>query len=82
MNFPLKIYLNPHSISYLPHPQYLVLKLHPQLDLQKRVDEFANSELINTQDILERIFQVDGRLLKHYRLLQWFPKYMKLFYES
>ena len=32
--------------------------------------------------LLSTLFTIDARLFKHYRLLQWFPSYMNLFYES
>lgn len=31
---------------------------------------------------MTKLFFIDSRLFKHYRILAWFPRYLQLFYES
>jgi len=45
-------------------------------------DEFSGGEVIDTYSILSSVFLIDGRIYKHYRLLQWFPKYLRYFFQS
>jgi len=37
---------------------------------------------VDLNSILSKIFLIDGRIYKHYRLLPWFPKYMEQFYHQ
>lgn len=46
------------------------------------VDEYADNTPTNLQEILSKIFLIDGRIYKHYRLLPWFPQYMQYLYRS
>lgn len=45
-------------------------------------DEYAPDEEVNLEEIVSRLFLIDARLFKHYRLLAWFPTYLKMFIES
>jgi hypothetical protein len=45
-------------------------------------DIFSQNEEVNMEDLLTKLFFIDSRLFKHYRLLAWFPKYFKMYYES
>lgn len=74
INLPLKLF---RSLGEMK-----VIKMHDKLDLTDVKDEFANSDSVNTYEIMQKIFLMDGRLYKHYRLLNWFPKYMEYFYHS
>jgi hypothetical protein len=45
-------------------------------------DELWNNEVVDLYAIYSKIFLIDGRIYKHYRLLPWFPKYFESMYRS
>jgi len=59
-----------------------VSRLFENYDLTNVSDEFSAGEEVNIQELLVSQFYTDQRLFKHYSLLMWFPKYMKLFFET
>ena len=75
---PLKIVPNKNQ-NELP---YKVVRLHERIHLDDIKDEFADNEPTDLYEILSKIFLIDGRIYKHYRLLPWFPQYMKQLYRS
>lgn len=52
------------------------------LELSNVIDEFSNKSEVDLREILSKIFLIDGRIYKHYKLLPWFPKYMEHVYHS
>ena len=52
------------------------------LELSNVIDEFSNKSEVDLREILSKIFLIDGRIYKHYKLLPWFPKYMEHIYHS
>ena len=57
-----------------------VLRLKDSIGTDNIQDEFSHGESVDLYSILSKIFLIDGRIYKHYRLLPWFPKYMEQFY--
>jgi len=53
------------------------LRFKDSINTENVQDEFSNGEMVDLYDILSKIFLIDGRIYKHYRLLPWFPKYME-----
>jgi len=37
---------------------------------------------MNLEALLTKIFFIDGRLYKHYRLISWFPKYLEAYVKT
>jgi len=78
LNLPQCISAN-HGQSGLP---YKVERLDSGVNFSEMVDEYADNTPTNLQEILSKIFLIDGRIYKHYRLLPWFPQYMQYLYRS
>lgn len=77
INLPLKIY-KANGVQENGF-EFNVIKVHDNFDVSCVPDEFSDGENIDVYSLLNRVFLSDGRLYKHYRLLSWFPKYMKLY---
>lgn len=75
INMPLKIFRDSQH-------NWEVLRLRDSLNLSETKDEFAHDTIVDLYFIMYKIFLIDGRIYKHYRLLPWFPKYMEFFYRS
>jgi hypothetical protein len=59
-----------------------VIREKESLELSNVIDEFSNKSEVDLREILSKIFLIDGRIYKHYKLLPWFPKYMEHVYHS
>jgi len=59
-----------------------VIREKESLELSNVIDEFSNKSEVDLHEILSKIFLIDGRIYKHYKLLPWFPKYMEHVYHS
>ena len=53
-----------------------------EINTSEVIDAFANSQKVDLQSVLRQIFLIDGRIYNHYRLLCWFPAYMRYVYRS
>jgi hypothetical protein len=73
INMPIKVYRDGAG-------QLQVLRLRNQIDTANISDKFSDGESVDLYDILKKIFLIDGRIYKHYKLLPWFPKYMEHLY--
>lgn len=82
MNYPLKIYRKPNFVPNGMEIEFEVIRLKDSHDISKIKDEFCGNQEIDMSDMLTSLFKIDARLFKHFRLLQWFPSYMKLFFDS
>jgi hypothetical protein len=69
VTMPYNITANPGQ-NGLP---FLVERLKSGIDWSKISDEFADNKKTDLLSILTKIFLLDGRIYKHYRLLPWFP---------
>jgi hypothetical protein len=67
---PFKIVENHGQKGQLP---YIVERLESGFNISEVQDEFAENVPTDLLDILSKIFLIDGRIYKHYRLLPWFP---------
>jgi len=45
-------------------------------------DQFDSNKVVNFGELIRKIFLIDGRIYKHYRLMAWFPTYMEMFVQS
>jgi hypothetical protein len=70
VDMPYKIEEGEHGQQGLP---YKVERLNSGVNLTKIKDAHAENTETDLYGILSRIFLIDGRIYKHYRLLSWFP---------
>ena len=75
LNMPLRLYRDENK-------QLKVLREHEDFTLEEVVDEFADGATVDLYSFMSKIFLIDGRIYKHYRLLPWFPKYFEFLYRS
>lgn len=74
-NMPLKLYRDSNG-------QLKVLREHEEFNLSEVQDELGDGIVVDLYSFLTKIFLIDGRIYKHYRLLPWFPKYFEYLYRS